>query len=77
MIYNYKLKKELPVYDNENIFEEFISPHFSYVVIDILKELKEVHNINFLGFHQTSMFEYLSFSYINRVIKINDSFLNF
>lgn len=76
MIDNYELKKDLPLYDNENLFQEFISPHFSYVVIDILKELKEKHDINFLGFHQTSMFEYLSFSYINGVLKINDSFLN-
>ena len=76
MIDNYKLKKDLPLYDNENLFQEFISPHFSYVVIDILKELKEKHDINFLGFHQTYIFEYLSFSYMNRVLKINDNFLN-
>ena len=76
MIDNRKINKELPIYDNENIFEEFISPHFSYLVVDILNELKEVHNINFLGFHQTSMFEYLSFSYINGVLKIDDNFLS-
>ena len=76
MIDNRKINKELPIYDNENIFEEFISPHFSYLVVDILNELKEVHKVNFLGFHQTSMFEYLSFSYINGVLKIDDNFLS-
>ena len=76
MFDSYKLQEELPLYDNENIFEEFISPHYSHIVLDILSELKKVYSINFLGHHQTSMFEYLSFSYINGVLKINDGFLN-
>lgn len=76
MIDNYKLKKDLPLYDNDNIFEEFINPHFSYMVINILEKLKEEHDINFLGFNQTSMFEYLSFSYLNGELIINDDFLS-